>query len=60
VQQGRGLHQRLWKAADERGDPSDPDFTERTEAILVIEGEESCQRWGKSKVICILGEGKQD
>lgn len=39
-----GLHHRLWKAADERGDPSDPDFAERMDAILVIEGKQSCQR----------------
>lgn len=55
-----GLHHRLWKAADERGDPSDPDFAERMDAILVIEGKQSCRRWGKLKVICIHSEEKQD
>lgn len=42
------------------GDPSDPDFARRMDAILVIEGEGGCQRWVKLKVNCVLSEEKQD
>lgn len=42
------------------GDPSDPDFAKRMDAILVIEGKGGYQRWVKLKVNYILSEEKQD